>query len=314
MRRALLACAALGIVGGLWGGATGAPAAAADFAEPDLGDLTALNGSSETQASARAAGRRLSLAAARAQAEGRSTGSMYGFDAAEFDDVGRVEFDVARVAAGIGMEVDPRDAPLFGRVALHVVDDDRVGGHPTVTDLDDPYVRNLERSRIEAPVGVYDVGASPARLIPQRGLRLDYAQAISTTITDAIPGGELLGELEVAVEPRANVLVDGDVSGVGGGAIVRFGRNLSSPRRDDKGWYAFVGADTQALTWSFGGGRDDGRELRLEDKQLIGDYQVGVARRLAGGDLSLGFVHREVKWQDASRNEQFVGVSYAVRR
>jgi hypothetical protein len=243
---------------------------------------------------------------------------MYGFDASEFDDVGRVEFDMARVAGAIGMQVDARDAPLFGRVALHVVDDRRVGGHPTVTDVDDPYVRNLERSRPDAPVGVYDVGASPARLSPQRGLRLDYAQAISTSIstsiTDAIPGGEILGDLEVALEPRANVVVDGDVSGVGGGAIVRLGRNLSSPREDDKGWYAFIGADTQALTWSFGGGGDEERELRLEDKQMIGDYQVGVARRIGDGDLSFGYVHREVKWQGASRNEQFVGVSYAVRR
>jgi hypothetical protein len=287
--------------GVMGGGASGAPAAAADLAEP-------IFGSTETIVEPSMAGgvRRMSLAAARAQAEPDSSplGSMYGFDASEFDDVGRVEFDVARVAGAIGMQVDARQAPLFGRVALHVVDDSRVGGHPTVTDLDDPYVRSLERSRRDAPVGVYDVGASPARMAPQRGLRLDYAQAIS---------GALPGELEVAVEPRANVLVDGDVSGVGGGAIVRFGRNLSSPREDDKGWYAFIGADTQALTWSFGGGRRDARDLRLEDKQMIGDYQVGVARRLGEGDLSIGFVHREVKWQDASRNEQFLGVSYAVR-
>ncbi len=312
MRRALLACAALGtMVGLIGGGVSSAPAAAADLAEPMLGSAETL-----VQASNRGGGRRLSLAAARAQAEeNERLGSMYGFDVSEFENVGRVEFDMARVAGAIGMQVDSSTAPLFGRVALHVVDDSRAGSHPVLTSVDDPYVRNLERSRATAPLGVYDVGASPSRISPQRGLRLDYAQAISAALPAALPGAEFLGELEVAVEPRANVVMDGDVSGVGGGAIVRFGRNLSSPRKDDKGWYAFVGADTQALTWSFGGGRPgEERELRLEDKQMIGDYQIGVARRLGEGDLSIGFVHREVKWQDASRNEQFLGVSYAVRR
>src|SRR5262249_8348243 len=113
-------------------------------------------------------------------------------------------------------------------------------------------------------------------------------------------------------EPRANLTFGVDVSGVGGGAIVRFGRDLTEPRAEAPRWYAFIGADAQALTWSLGGGQE--RTLRLEDKQLVGDYQIGVARRVAGGDLALGLVHREVKWNDVSRDEQFIGVSFTRRR
>lgn len=299
MRHALVACAALGA----WGGVSTVAATAADFAEPVDADLVQPDGVVQISPGG---GRRLSLAEARARADREAFATMYGFDEDEAQGIGSIGFDVVRVADALGMEVDRSDAALLGRVVLHVVDDSRTGSHPIVTSADDSYVRRLDRSRPDAPVSVYDVGAGPQRMLPQRrGLRVDYAQAVSA----ALPGA-----IEVAVEPRANVVVDGDVSSVGGGAIVRFGRNLSDPREDQQGWYAFVGADAQALTWSFGGGREQERELRLEDKQLIGDYQVGVARRLGEGDLSFGYIHREVKYNGASRNEQFVGVAYAVRR
>ncbi len=227
--------------------------------------------------------------------------AMYGLDPTEFRDVGALEFDVARVAGALGMQVDRSNASFLGRVALHVVDDSSVGSTPIVTDFDDPYMRTLERS--QAAVTVYDVTAQGQRTLPRRGLRLDYARPLSS----ALPG-----EMEVLFEPRANFTVGDDMSGFGGGAIVRFGRNLTEPRAKASRWYAFIGADAQALTWSLGGRQD--HTLRLEDKQLVGDYQIGVARRVAGGDLSLGVVHREIKWNDYSRDEQFVGVSYTRRR
>jgi hypothetical protein len=230
------------------------------------------------------------------------TAAMYGLDPLEFEDVGVLDLDVARVAGALGMEVDRSNTAFLGRVALHVVDNPRVGGTPIVTSMDDPYVRSLERAA--APVTAFDVSADGQRTLPSRGLRLDY----SRPLTNVLPG-----EVEVAFEPRANVLFGQDVSGVGGGAVVRFGRNLTKPRGERSRWYAFIGADAQALTWSLGGGGEE-RGLRLEDKQLVGDYQIGVARRMGVGDLALGLVHREVKWNDVSTDEQFIGVSYTARR
>jgi hypothetical protein len=227
---------------------------------------------------------------------------LYG-DPAQFDDVTAVEFDVTRVAGALGFEVDRSDASFLGRVALRVVDDPRVGRSPIATDANDPYVSALEQSRRSAPVKIQDVADAPYGVVPRRGLRLDYIRPVASVLP---------GELEVAVEPRANVLFGEQVSGVGGGAVVRFGRNLTAPRKERSRWYAFVGADAQALTWSLGGGGEE-HTLRLEDKQLIGDYQAGVAMRVGHGDLAFGFVHREVKWNDVSRDEQFVGVSYAIR-
>jgi hypothetical protein len=229
--------------------------------------------------------------------------SLYGIDATDFDDVSAIEFDVARVAGALGLEVDDTDAAFLGRVALHVVDDPRVGGSPIATDAYDPYVSALEDARRPAPVKIQDVSAEAAGVVPRRGLRLDYTRPLASVLP---------GEIEAVVEPRANVLFGEQVSGVGGGAVVRFGRNLTAPRAERSRWYAFIGADAQALTWSLGGGGEE-RTLRLEDKQLIGDYQAGVAMRLGKGDLAFGFVHREVKWNDVRRNEQFIGVSYAFR-
>lgn len=226
------------------------------------------------------------------------------FDPSEFDDVGSVELDVTRIAGALGMRVDRSDAALLGRVALRVVDDARVGSPPVATDPTDPYVSSLESARGPAPVTVYDVAEGPPGVSQQRGLRLDYTRPMSS---------KLPGALEVAVEPRANVLFGEDVSGVGGGAVVRFGRNLAAPRKQRSRWYAFVGADAQAVTWSLGGRAGEEHVLRLEDKQLIGDYQAGVAMRVGPGDLALGLVHRKVKYSGAHRNEDFVGVSYAFR-
>jgi hypothetical protein len=230
--------------------------------------------------------------------------SDYGLGVGDFDDVTAVDIDVTRMAGALGLVVDRRNQDLLGRVALRVVDDPRVGEPPDLTDADDPYVRLLEQ-RTPAPVRTRDVRGEPRGVQPQRGLRLDYARPVS---------GGLPGDLELALEPRANAIFSDQVSGVGGGALVRFGRNLTAPRDEQSGWYAFIGADAQALTWSLGDRRQQEHALRLEDKQMVGDYQAGVALRIAHGDLAFGFVHREVSWNDVSREEQFVGVSFTRKR
>ncbi len=292
IRHALLASAALGAMGACVGAAAGA----ADF---QAGDSDARETRRQTIAEPAHGSGRPGLAV-------DAAAPAYSFGVDEFDDVSALELDVTRVAGALGLAVDRSDAQLLGRVALRVVDDPRVGAPPSVTDVDDPYVAAIEQSRTPAPVRARDIAAEePRGVLPRRGLRLDYARPV----TSDLPGGAL----EVAVEPRANVLFGEQVSGIGGGAVVRFGRNLTAPREDGSRWYAFVGADAQALTWSLGGARQD-HVLRLEDKQMVGDYQAGVALRVAEGDLAFGFVHREVSWNDVSREEQFIGVSFTRRR
>ncbi len=100
--------------------------------------------------------------------------------------------------------------------------------------------------------------------------------------------------------------------GVKFGALVRFGENLQKPRTSSSNaWRFFAAADAHALTWDFNG--NDGESVRLEeDKVLVGDAQIGVARPLMGGDLAFGFIHREVSVEGASRDEQFGGVTFSM--
>jgi hypothetical protein len=102
--------------------------------------------------------------------------------------------------------------------------------------------------------------------------------------------------------------------GAGGvklGALVRLGENLSEPRSpSDTSWRFFAAADAHAITWDFD--RNDDEGVRVEEKMLVGDAQVGVARPLAGGDLALGFVHREISAEGVSRNEQFGGLTFTL--
>lgn len=235
----------------------------------------------------------------------RALGTTIGFSPDDFADVGSVDLDVARIAGALGFEVDARDAELMGRVSLRVVNDPVVDAPPDVRDPSNWLSESLDGAGPYAPVSVHDVRPDAAGVAPRQGLRLDYVAPVARRIA---------GDLEVAVAPRANVVVGRDVSGVGGGAVVRFGRNLTRPRHERSRWYAFVGADAQALTWSLGARGDQEAGLRLEDKQLIGDAQAGVAMRLGAGDLSLGFVHREIKYKDAKTHEQFVGLSYSITR
>jgi hypothetical protein len=101
--------------------------------------------------------------------------------------------------------------------------------------------------------------------------------------------------------------------GVKLGALVRIGENLSEQRAPaDSSWRFFAAADAHAITWDFD--RNDDEGVRVEDKMLVGDAQLGVARPVGGGDLALGFIHREVSAEGASRNEQFGGVTFTMQR
>jgi len=246
-----------------------------------------------------------------AEPGGRSVSvSVVDYRPSDFDDVGSVDLDISRIAGAIGFEVDRRDADLMGRVTLRVVNNPDVGAPPDVRDPDNWLAQTLEASSARAPVSVYDVAETSRGVVPQRGVRLDYTAPVARRVA---------GDLEVAFVPRANVVIGRNVSGVGGGAVVRFGRNLTKPRSERSRWYAFIGVDAQALTWSLGG-RSGGQGLRLEDKQIIGDAQAGIAVRVGAGDLAFGIVHREIKYQRVDgaegvrRREQFAGISYSIKR
>ena len=97
------------------------------------------------------------------------------------------------------------------------------------------------------------------------------------------------------------------------GALVRFGEQLSAPRANgERGWQFFAAADAHALTWS--PGNRNGEAVRVREQQLLGDAQAGISREFAGGDLAFGFVHREVSYKGASRDEQFGGVTFVLSR
>jgi hypothetical protein len=99
--------------------------------------------------------------------------------------------------------------------------------------------------------------------------------------------------------------------GVRFGALVRLGENLQRPRATSRNaWRFFIAADAHALTWDFNGNDDE--TLKLEDQIMLGDAQVGLARRLGPGELALGFIHREVQTEGASRTEQFGGVTFTM--
>jgi hypothetical protein len=100
------------------------------------------------------------------------------------------------------------------------------------------------------------------------------------------------------------------------GALVRLGEHLKQPRTTSRNaWRFFAAADAHAVTWDLD--RNDDETLRVEDHLMLGDAQVGVARPLGPGDLSLGVTQREVKaavGRDGfSRTEQFAGITFSMK-
>lgn len=137
-------------------------------------------------------------------------------------------------------------------------------------------------------------------------LDLRIGQLRDSAIGDLALSGVLIPEFD----PN-ELILEGRI-----GALYRFGQGLSAPREgDDGGLYMFAGADAQALTWRFGGDSDtSSQSMRLEDLPMVGDAQAGLGWRLGAGDLSVGFIHREVRHASASAEEQFGGMSFVIRR
>ena len=127
---------------------------------------------------------------------------------------------------------------------------------------------------------------------------------------------------DVGLAPRLSVREDGDLTSQRVGGEVRIGRNLDSLKSGEtpNGWYVFAGTDNEALVWDAGesGFRPSIGDMSLTDQVTVGDMQAGVSVQRAGGQLSLSYIRREVKYQDrngrVSENEDFAGVSFTMRR
>ena len=87
-----------------------------------------------------------------------------------------------------------------------------------------------------------------------------------------------------------------------------------------QGWYVFAGADGEALVWDAdaNGFRPSLGDMSLTDQVTVGDLQAGVSVQRGGGELSLSYIRREVKYSDRnvsiSETEDFAGVSFTMRR
>ena len=127
---------------------------------------------------------------------------------------------------------------------------------------------------------------------------------------------------EVGVAPRLTVREEGEILTRRVGGEVRIGQNFDLLDRNGQpqGWYIFAGADGEALVWDAdeSGFRPSLGDMSLTDQITVGDLQAGVSIQRGGGELSLSYIRREVKYSDRnvsiSETEDFAGVSFTMRR
>lgn len=147
-------------------------------------------------------------------------------------------------------------------------------------------------------------------------------QNIAAEIAFSVPKESTGLDFDLGLAPRIAMRDDGEIISRRVGGEVRIGRNLNitNSLEQPKGWYIFAGADGEALIWdaavdgftpSFGG-------MSLSDKITVGDLQAGVSVQRAGGELSLSYIHREVRYSDRNGSietkEDFAGISFTMRR
>lgn len=129
-------------------------------------------------------------------------------------------------------------------------------------------------------------------------------------------------QFDVGIAPRIAVREDGEMLTQRFGGEVRIGQDLNILDSDGQpqGWYLFAGADGEALVWDADRNGFSPRlgDMALTDQVTVGDLQAGISIQRAGGQLSLSYIRREVKYSDRnggySENEDFAGVSFTMRR
>lgn len=128
---------------------------------------------------------------------------------------------------------------------------------------------------------------------------------------------------DVGLAPRFGARRDGDLSSRRFGGEVRVGQGLSSLVDDSgkpEGWYVFVGADGEALVWDTDTSllRGSMGDLMVTDQVTVGDLQAGLSVQRRGGELSLSYIRREIKFDDRNRSmrdtEDFAGLTFTMRR
>lgn len=167
--------------------------------------------------------------------------------------------------------------------------------------------RNGEAGRRARLQGV--LGQSP--FANTAGMEVDYAH-------DFVAHGAV-GGLDVSAGPRASMAVGPEGSATRLGAIVKIGENLHAPRTQQGRWYLFVGGGAEALTFAPDGTHSLVDGLRIEDQNIVGDGQAGIAMRVGRANLSLAYIRREtsvysrVSDLNADNVEDFAGLSIAWR-
>ncbi len=129
-------------------------------------------------------------------------------------------------------------------------------------------------------------------------------------------------KFDVGVAPRMAVREDGEILTQRFGGEVRIGQDfdLLDSNGQPQGWYLFAGADGEALVWDAdrSGFTPQLNNMSLTDQVTVGDLQAGVSVQRGGGQLSLSYIRREVKYSDRnggfSENEDFAGISFTMRR
>ncbi|ABI75888.1 hypothetical protein HNE_0870 [Hyphomonas neptunium ATCC 15444] len=167
-------------------------------------------------------------------------------------------------------------------------------------------------ARVAADVSTRRAGRAP-----------EISQDVSIGVSIAAPAATTGLGFDVGVAPRLAIRDEGDLSSQRFGGEVRFGQGLNLEDRNGqpKGWYLFVGADGEALVWdnksnlpSLG----DVFDVQVTDQVTVGDLQAGVSVQRAGGELSLSYIRREMKFSDRNRSlsdtEDFAGVTFTMRR
>jgi len=222
--------------------------------------------------------------------------------------------DLAPLARALVSEWDQQPRPHPGFISLDVAD-----GPSPVKDVRREQDRaDLSQAGDVEPLGHAGLGGSEndvdALFLPRQTVSLAYRTRSATARA---------GQFDVDVQPTANLVMAREVSGAGAGALVRIGQNFTEARSrsEQPGWYVYAGADAQALTYKVNGNSGGIADaVRVEDKLMVGDAQVGVAlKRRPNEEFALGFVHREVTYEgniraSFSRDERFLGFSYALVR
>jgi hypothetical protein len=158
-----------------------------------------------------------------------------------------------------------------------------------------------------------------ARLVEPTEVEKNIAAEIAFSAPKEITGFGF----DLGVAPRLSVREEGEFLTQRFGGEVRIGQNLNVLNAKDQpeGWYVFAGADGEALIWDAGERSSltpNLGDMALREHVTVGDLQAGVSVQRGGGQLSLSYIRREVKYEDRNGgfkdNEDFAGVSFTLRR